>query len=137
MSPETERHLDKARQCLLYAHANLVAELANDAGRNAYLAEFHAAQALIFERTGKVAKTHAGVHAEFNRLAMEESQIDSKLRRILPQTYNLKAVADYETGPDSVIPPDRAAAAVESADRFVECIANILKHGAPRMSDND
>jgi uncharacterized protein (UPF0332 family) len=119
--------LEKARQCLHYARANILAELSNDAGRNAYLAEFHAAQALIFERTGKVAKTHAGVHTEFNRLAMEESEIDSKLRRILPQTYNLKAVADYETGPDSVIPSDRATAAVESAERFVDCISNILR----------
>ena len=32
----------------------------DEAGRAAYLAGFHAAQALISERTGRVAKTHDG-----------------------------------------------------------------------------
>ncbi|HEX3522373.1 MAG TPA: hypothetical protein VHT52_09830 [Stellaceae bacterium] len=41
--------------------------MGEDAGRNAYLAAFHAAQALIAERTGKEAKTHKGVHAQFAR----------------------------------------------------------------------
>ena len=31
------------------------------AGRTAYLAGFHAAQALIFDRIGRVVKTHHGV----------------------------------------------------------------------------
>ncbi len=31
------------------------------AARSAYLAAFHAAEALIIEETGKVAQTHAGV----------------------------------------------------------------------------
>ena len=66
MTPEVAGYLDKARQCLGYARINLGVKLGNDAGRNAYLAAFHAAQAFIFERTGKVAKTHQGVHAEFN-----------------------------------------------------------------------
>ncbi|HEX3430244.1 MAG TPA: HEPN domain-containing protein [Rhizomicrobium sp.] len=126
MTPETLGHLEKARECLRYAHVNLDAGLTNDAGRNAYLAEFHAAQALIFERTGKVAKTHSGVHTEFNRLGLQEPGLGPELRRILPQTYNLKAVADYETGPDSLIPFERAAAAVKSAGQFVDCIANVL-----------
>ena len=34
--------------------------LADAAGRTAYLAGFHAAQALIFERTGRAVKTHRG-----------------------------------------------------------------------------
>jgi uncharacterized protein (UPF0332 family) len=68
LTPEAAGYLDKARQCLGYARINLDVKLGNDAGRNAYLAAFHAAQALIFERSGKVAKTHRGVHAEFNRL---------------------------------------------------------------------
>jgi predicted ATP-grasp superfamily ATP-dependent carboligase len=38
----------------------------------------------------------------------------------------LKAVADYETGPDSDIPPERSAAALETATRFVDCIAGLL-----------
>ncbi len=123
MTPEVSGYLDKARQCLSYALVNLEVKLGNDAGRNAYLAAFHAAQALIFDRTGKAAKSHQGVHAEFNRLAKEEKRIDRDVRRFLPQAHNLKAVVDYEMGPDAVVPLERAAAVVERAGRFVECIA--------------
>jgi hypothetical protein len=42
VTPEAERYLEKARQCLSNARAEL-AILGNDAGRNAYLAAFHAA----------------------------------------------------------------------------------------------
>lgn len=76
MTTETECYLEKARQCLSNAHANLGIKLSNDAGRNAYLAAFHAAQALIFERTGKIAKTHQGVHSEFSLLAKDDPNID-------------------------------------------------------------
>jgi uncharacterized protein (UPF0332 family) len=76
VTPEAERYLEKAQQCLSNARAELDIRLSNDAGRNAYLAVFHAAQAVIFERTGKVAKTHRGVHSEFARLAKDDPNID-------------------------------------------------------------
>jgi uncharacterized protein (UPF0332 family) len=48
----------------------------NDAAsRNAYLAGFHAAQAFIFERHGKVLKTHKGVQMEFLRLTKNDSRL--------------------------------------------------------------
>jgi uncharacterized protein (UPF0332 family) len=56
-------HLDKAGRCLIRARTILAAGIGEDAGRNAYLAAFHAAQALIAERTGKDAKPHKGVRA--------------------------------------------------------------------------
>lgn len=126
MTPEASGYLDKARACLRYARVNLSVELANDAGRNAYLAAFHAAQALIFERTGKVAKSHQGVHAEFSRLAKDEPGITVEMRRFLSQAYDLKAVADYEMGPDAVVPADRAASALDDTARFVDGISPLL-----------
>jgi uncharacterized protein (UPF0332 family) len=80
LKPETERYLDKARQALTEARAIVGIELAEAAGRAAYLAVFHAAQALIFERIGKVPKTHHGVHAQFSRLARNEPRIGIELR---------------------------------------------------------
>ena len=53
MTPEAERSLEKANECLSIARAELGINLSSEAGRNAYLAAFHAARALIFERTGK------------------------------------------------------------------------------------
>ncbi len=57
------------------ARTILAALVGEDAGRNAYLAAFHAAQALIAERTGKDAKTHKGVHAQFARLTRNEPRL--------------------------------------------------------------
>lgn len=44
----------------------------DEAGRAAYLAGFHAAQALIFEKTDKVVKTHKGVQSEFLKLTKDD-----------------------------------------------------------------
>ena len=68
MTAETDSYLEKARELLAQADAMLGISLYEAAGRTAYLAGFHAAQALIFARTGKVLKSHHGVHTEFLRL---------------------------------------------------------------------
>jgi uncharacterized protein (UPF0332 family) len=126
VTPEAAGHLDKARECLGRARIILAAGVAEDAARNAYLAAFHAAQALIAERTGRDAKTHKGAHVAFARLTKGEPSIDIELRRFLPQSFNMKAVADYELGPDAEIPSEQAGAAIETATRFVACIAALL-----------
>ncbi|MGH8497519.1 MAG: HEPN domain-containing protein [Methylococcales bacterium] len=130
MTPEATRYIEKALQCLANARASLDFGLSNDAGRGVYLAAFHASQAFIFERTGKAAKTHQGVQSEFHRLALNEPRIDKAFPPFLTQAYNLKAVADYETGPNSDIPPERSAAAIETAARFLDCITALLDDGA-------
>jgi uncharacterized protein (UPF0332 family) len=124
VTPESERYLTKARPTLDHARTMLTVDLTEDAGRAAYLVGYQAAQAFIFERTGKATKTHKGAHTEFARLAVTEPSIDVELRRFLPQAYDLKAICDYELGPDAVVPLQRAAAAVETASRFVNCIAS-------------
>jgi hypothetical protein len=44
----------------------------------------------------------------------------------LSQSYNLKAIADYETGPGSKVSPERAAATIEAGKRFVAKTAELL-----------
>ena len=104
MKPETAQHLDKARQALEEARAIAGIELAEAAGRATYLAAFHAAQALIFERHDKVPKTHRGVHAQFSRLANDTPELGAELPRFLSRAYDFKAVADYKIGPDATVP---------------------------------
>ena len=53
MTPETERFLQNADDRLDRGQTMLASVLHDDAGRAAYLAAFHAAQAMIFECTGK------------------------------------------------------------------------------------
>ena len=101
MTPETREHLDKAR-------------------------EYHAAQALISEKTGRIAKTHEGVNRQFHALTKGDPRVDAELRRFLSQAYTLKAVADYEAGVGANVPFERAEAALASAQRFVDCVAVML-----------
>ena len=77
----------------------LAAGLNYDAGRAAYLAAFHAAQAIVFERSGKVVKTHKGVNIEFLRLTKDDPAFTPDQRGFLSPAYDFKAVADYDTGP--------------------------------------
>ena len=126
MSPETGYFLDKARKLIGEADAMLTIPLHDAAGRAAYLAGFHAAQALISEKTGRSVKTHKGVHSELHRLTKDDPNFTPDLRSFLSQAYNLKAIADYETGPDAGISPERAVSAVETARRFVAFFENIL-----------
>lgn len=65
--------------------------LYNAAGRAAYLAGFHAAQALISEKTDRSVKTHRGVSAELHRIVQDDLRLDPELRGFLSFAYNLKA----------------------------------------------
>ena len=63
MTPESASFLYKAREFLAKAR-DMLEHWPDEAGRASYLAAFHAAQALIFERIGNVAKTRAGVRTQ-------------------------------------------------------------------------
>jgi uncharacterized protein (UPF0332 family) len=126
VTPEAADHLEKARHCLDRAGTILAAEVPDVAAREAYLAAFHAAQALIAERTGRTAKTHKGVHVHFARLTRHEPRVDSELRQFLPKAYDMKALADYEVGPYTDVSVEQATVAIRTAERFVECISGLL-----------
>ncbi len=85
MTPEAARFLQNAEKHLERGNIMLGAHLHDDAARAAYLAAFHAAQALIFERTGKVAKTHRGVQNEFLRLTKDDPSFAPDQRTFLSQ----------------------------------------------------
>lgn len=117
MKSETAAYLDKGRALLDRASALLARGFVDDAGRAVYLAGFHAAQAFIFEAVGRSPKTHGGVRAEFSRLTKDEPAIDLESRAFLGRAYNLKAIADYETGPGAKVTPAQAAEAIAGAKR--------------------
>ncbi len=130
MTPEAARYLDKARQCL--ADASLYRTLVpRIAAREAYLAAFHAAEALVSDRTGKSAKTHRGLRAQFAHIARDEPRIGQPLTEFLAQAYELKSISDYGTGPEAIITAVTANAAVDTAERFVACVADFLGDPTP------
>ena len=104
MRPEAADYLEKARGFLNKARDWLEAvHYGDETARTAYLAAFHAAQALLFERTGRVVKTHRGVRTAFARLAEEDSRLDKTLTRFLARGYQQKEIVDYAIGPQSFI----------------------------------
>lgn len=79
-------------------------------------------------------KTHKGVHIEFARLSQDDARINKELRPFLKQSFALKQAADYEVGPAAVVTSAQAAAAIETAERFVVCIAAVI--GQPPPDEN-
>ncbi|HEY3638771.1 MAG TPA: HEPN domain-containing protein [Rhizomicrobium sp.] len=126
MKPETVLYLEKARQCLADAE-RLQAIVPRVAGREAYLAAFHAAEAFIYERSGRSAKTPSGLRARFALFAKEEPRIESELSEFVGRAYELKSLADYGMAREATISSDIALAAFATAARFVDRITALLE----------
>jgi uncharacterized protein (UPF0332 family) len=123
---QTVAFLAKGSELLERAPALLAQNFTDEAARAAYLAGFHAAQAFVFEATGRSPKTHNGIQTEFARLTKDNPAIDREIRAFLSKTYNLKAIADYETGPDSKVSHKQAAEAIEAAKLFVSKVTALI-----------
>jgi uncharacterized protein (UPF0332 family) len=126
LKPETARYLEKARKLLSEARAVVPLRLADIAGRTAYLAAFHAAQGLIFERRGSSPKTHRGVHSQFAALVKDDARFDISFRSFLSNSYGLKSIADYETGPEAEVPLAEAERAIALAAQFIALVERLI-----------
>jgi uncharacterized protein (UPF0332 family) len=127
VTPESQKFLEKANKHLQNAIAMRDIHLNEDAGRTAYLAGYHAAQAFILETIGRVFKSHKGVQTEFLRLTKDNPRFLPEHRIFLSKAYNLKAIADYETGEGSEISPELAAQTIEAAKKFIAHISDFLR----------
>jgi uncharacterized protein (UPF0332 family) len=105
---QSSAFLEKSRELLDEADAIFGINRHEAAARAAYMAGLHAAQALIFETSGRIYKSHSGVQSEFSRLVKDDARVDDQIRTFLGRTYNLKAIADYHTGPGSHISAESA-----------------------------
>ncbi len=126
MKPQTSAYLDSADEAIRDAKQILAVNIPRQAARLAYYAQFHAAQALIFERTDKVAKTHKGVDREFHRLAMAEPTFAPGFAATLSASYHFKEVADYETGAAAVVTAADAGQVITAAEHFVTTVRRAL-----------
>lgn len=121
---EVEGQLAKARNSIVFARYALAGNYAEEAGRSAYMAAFHAATALIIARTAKAPKTHSGLRREFARLAREQQRVSREQVSLLGWSYELKNAADYEQG--HRVSLAEAERAIEEAVRLIETIAAIV-----------
>lgn len=129
--PETAAYLAKARQSLKESAIVAANDLLEAAGRAAYLAAYHAAQAYVFDTTGRSAKSHSGVRSEFARLARNEPRIERAFPTFLARAYTLKENADYAIGHGPGLTRAEAEQATETAQRFVDGIAQLLEAEVP------
>ena len=127
MKPETADYLGKARHCLANAKTIAAAGVSDVAAREAYLAAYHAAEAYIFERAGRVVKTHRGMRSQFIALARLEPVIDRGLLAFLAEGYQFKAIADYGVGAAiGAISAADAGSAIDTATRFIDIVVRLL-----------
>jgi uncharacterized protein (UPF0332 family) len=131
---ETSLYLEKARWHLASARTIAAQNIPEIAAREAYYGAFHAAQAYLFECSGKIAKTHTGVHGEFSRLAKDDPHIDKSLLPFLGQAYDYKSISDYEVGPLAQVYIDDALDVLERAEAFITCIEARVKLGIEKRS---
>jgi uncharacterized protein (UPF0332 family) len=126
---QTSAYLEESRDRT--RRHNDVPGLTEDAGRTAYLAGLHATQAVIFETTGRMYKKHSGVQREFSRQVKDDPRVETSLRTLLSGTYQLKAIADYLTGPGSHVSAESAREAIQTAWQLVECGTGLLPPNGP------
>jgi len=72
---DADGHIEKVRESLAFARYALAGDYAEEAGRSAYMAAYHAALAFIGARTGKSPKTHSGARSELSEIARDEPRI--------------------------------------------------------------
>lgn len=118
------QHILKARRQLASAQHALAGDFTDAAGRDAYLAAFHAALAFIVGRTGNEPKTHSGTRSEFARLTRDDPRIERRFVTFLANAYELKAWADYDG--DEPAPRGETVAALALATEMVELIATLV-----------
>ena len=126
MTPEAASYMTAADRALSDARVVFTANLPHQAARLAYYAQFHAAQALIFERTGKIAKTHKGVGRQFHLLAKAERSFPPGLAAELSSAYKYKEFADYDTDQATPITVVQATDAIATAERFVAAVRQAI-----------
>lgn len=130
MKPESEAHLADAETNLDKARRIFAIDIFDQAARLAYYAQFHAAQALIIERTGRAPKTHKGVTSLFHELVRAEALLDRCLAGRLTNSYRYKELADYGGGGAGRISRQDATEVIASAGDFVGQVRRVLTRPA-------
>lgn len=126
MSPESRDFLAQAQVDLKEAKQVLAINLARVAARCAYYAAFHAAEALVFAKSGRVAKTHSGVRQAFALIARDDPGLGPAMTAFLAHAYDYKEIADYHTRPGQPITAQDAAEAIEGAEDFLARVVAAL-----------
>jgi uncharacterized protein (UPF0332 family) len=125
--PEARDAMEQARRCLDTARLIADRPVPEVVGKLAYLAAYHAANALIASRRGKVARTHTGTRTVLAELAREDARISVEFRQFLAAAYEMKALSDYGRASRGPVAPEEAQDAIATAERMIAAIQGILE----------
>ena len=124
MSPESLDYLGTAERILREAEVFFEEGHNEVAAREAYLAAFSAARAVVFEKTGEAPKTHSGTRTALAKLMHEGLSLDQKFLNFLAQGFEQKVDTDY--GARTPIEDSEAEAALEIAHDLLATARRIL-----------
>lgn len=131
MMPEVAAYLDKAAEDLADARKILAIPLPKVAARSAYYVAFHAAEALLLARTGRIAKTHTGLRSALSQVFPGASGESRELLTFLARAYKFKELSDYGIGRAADVTEAEAALLIEGAARFLECTRMLTGRASP------
>ncbi|WP_342149614.1 HEPN domain-containing protein [Methylorubrum sp. SB2] len=126
MTPEVRAYLDKAAEDLADARKIHAISLYKVAARCAYYVAFHAAEALLLARTGRIAKTHRGVRSALSQVLSGEGR---EILTFLGQAYTFKEISDYGIGRTSTVSEAEASALIEEAVRCLDQATALIAAG--------
>ncbi|KQT56237.1 hypothetical protein ASG52_23920 [Methylobacterium sp. Leaf456] len=131
MTPEVEAYLDKATEDLADARKILAIPLAKVAARSAYYVAFHAAEAILLARTGRISKTHRGLRSALAVVLSDAPAQDRELLTFLARAYRFKELSDYGVGREAVVTDSEASALIESAARCLDRATALIEVSGP------
>lgn len=123
MSPRSAEFMAKAHSRLAAARDSLAAGHPDETVSLAYYAMLYAARAALSEEN-RHAKTHSGAWSQFAETFVKEGRFDTQLYRAARDVEEARLEGDYEA---ATFDRDRATAALETAERFVEATAAVLE----------
>ncbi|TWT02115.1 HEPN domain-containing protein [Reyranella sp. CPCC 100927] len=123
MRPEAARRLAKAERFLHQATILDETVMTETVIHGAYYAMFHAAAAVLLERTGKAPKTHAAMVGQFSGIARTAGKDAELLARRFNRAESRRLIADYDDVPAE---EDDAASVRASAIEFLALCRRLL-----------
>ena len=123
MRPEAVRRLAKAERFLRQATVLDEAVMTEAVIHCSYYTMFHAAAAVLLERTGKAPKTHAAMVGQFSSIARTTGKDAELLARRFNRAESRRLVSDYDDAPAE---EDDAASVRSSAVEFLALCRRLL-----------
>jgi uncharacterized protein (UPF0332 family) len=125
MSPEAVDYMATAEASLDRARRALLAEIYEDAARDAYASALNAARAIIFDKTGLAVKSHSGTRAMLHELVWKGLAFDRNLVDFLAKAFEVRQRVEY--GPPTFVQRAEAEEYIKHATAFLAAAKTVCK----------